>query len=161
MQLVVFEEVTRYNARMPAEPKVKTFTIQSEPKNLQPLLRGELAPLLKQAGFEEKFLESILVAAGEGITNCIRHSYQNEPNHPVEVTFEETPDQVTLKIRDYGQAIDLERVKAKENPKLPPDTPGGLGIYFMKTIMDSVEYNTAHSKGNELILIKKKQGAAS
>ncbi len=138
--------------------KKQEFRIESAPKNLQGL-RAQIAPLLTAAGFDEKTRESILVALGEGITNCIRHSYNCEPGHLIEVTLEETPDQVIFRIRDYGQPVDLERVKAKENPKLPPDIPGGLGIYFMKTIMDSMEYNTAHSKGNELILIKKKQGA--
>lgn len=142
-----------------SNPATKTFSLKSDPKNLQPCLRGNIAPLLDGAGFDEKTRESLLVALGEAITNSIRHSYNCEPGHDIEVTFEDGPGQVTLRVRDYGQPIDLERVKSKEAPKLPPDTPGGLGIYFMKTIVDSMEYNTSHSKGNELILIKKKQGA--
>lgn len=138
--------------------KKKEFSIQSDPKNLQGL-RTQISPLLDAAGFDEKTRESLLVALGEGVTNCIRHSYNCEPGKKIDIVFEEGPEQVIFRIRDYGRPIDLDRVKAKETPKLPPDTPGGLGIYFMKTIMDTMEYNTAHSHGNELILIKKKQGA--
>ncbi len=136
----------------------QTFHLESDPKHLQPLLRQQVLPLLQQAGFDEKTRESLLVALGEAITNSIRHSYQCETNHPIELTIEETPKQVTFRIRDYGQKVDLAKVKAKENPELPPTQPGGLGIYFMKTIMDQMEYNTAHSEGNELILIKFKKG---
>ena len=136
--------------------KKKIFSIKSNPKNLQTLLQGKINPLLTQAGFDEKIKASILVALGEGITNCIRHSYQCEPDHTIRITFEETPSEVTFRIRDYGQPVDLARIKAKENPKLPPENPGGLGVYFMKTIMDTLEYNSCHSKGNELVLTKKK-----
>lgn len=160
MQLIVLRRVTGYNgSMMPGNSKKKIFSIKSDSKHLQPLLRKDILPLLIQAGFDEKNREAILVALGEGITNCIRHSYHCDPSHTIRITFEETDQRVAFSIRDYGDPADLERIKAKESPTLPPENPGGLGIYFMKTIMDAVEYNTSHSKGNELILTKKKQGA--
>ena len=42
--------------------------------------------------------------------------------------------------------------------KTAPKKGGGLGVYFMKAMMDGVEYNTAHRRGNELILTKNKKG---
>ncbi len=132
----------------------ETFSLQSDSNELKPL-REKLRGKMQAAGFTDKDSESMLVALCEAVTNCIRHSYQGQAGKEIQVTWEETQDKVTLKIRDFGQKIKLGEVK---EPTLPPVKGGGLGVYFMKTIMDELEYNTAHTQGNELIMSKYKQG---
>ena len=100
----------------------------------------------------------MLIALGEAVTNSIRHAYMGQPDKKITVTYEEFPEKVTFRIRDFGTKIKLETIP---KPVLPPVKSGGLGIYFMKTIMDELEYNTAHTEGNELILSKKKEGVKS
>ena len=133
------------------------FEIESQSDQLKPL-RDKLRILLEQAGFCEKTAESILVALGEGVTNAIRHSYLGQPGKKIIVSYEEFPDKVTLKIRDFGIKFDPKKVP---EPVIPPVKGGGLGVYFMKTIMDELAYNTDHTQGNELILSKKKEGIKS
>jgi serine/threonine-protein kinase RsbW len=130
------------------------FEIHSRTENLK-VIREKIRPLLQAAGFQTKEEESILVALGEACTNAIRHSHLNDPDKIVKITYEEDPQKVVLKIRDHGKKIDLSKI---QKPKLPPETSGGLGIYFMQTIMDTVEYNTAFDIGNELVLTKFKPG---
>ena len=131
----------------------KVFTLESDPSKLESL-RGQLKDFLDQTGFPPPIRDKILVCVGEACTNSIRHSYQGQTGQKIEVTAEDFEDRLTLRIRDFGQKIDLAKVKT---PKLPPTKPGGLGVYFMKTIMDKMEYNTGHSEGNELILTKYKE----
>lgn len=116
-----------------------------------------MRPFLKKAGFPEEVKEGILVAVCEGCTNAIRHAYQEVTRGKIQVTFQDQKEKITFRIRDYGRKIDLAKVKP---PQLPPQKGGGLGIYFMKTIMDKVEYNTSHPRGNELILTKYKEKGA-
>ncbi len=134
--------------------KREIFEIESDSDQLKPL-RDKLRGLLNQAGFPEKTAESILIALCEGVTNAIRHSYLGQPGKKILISYEEFPDKVTLKIRDFGVKFDPKSVP---EPVIPPVKGGGLGVYFMKTIMDELEYNTAHTEGNELILSKKKEG---
>jgi len=134
--------------------KNQTFKLDSCSEELKPL-RENLRPLITKAGFGEKDVESLLIAIGEAVTNAIRHSYQCEPGREIQVTFEETPEKIVFRVRDFGQKIKVCDVK---EPTLPPVKGGGLGIYFMKTIMDELEYNTAHAQGNELIMAKYKPG---
>jgi len=141
------------NSNQQSAVKSQTFVIQSTTENLKPI-RSKIKPLLKKAGFSDKTLESILVALGEACTNAIRHSYGCEEGHEIRVTFEDHKAKIVLRIRDYGKKIDLSKVKT---PTLPPVQSGGLGIYFMKTIMDELEYNTAHLRGNELVMAKSKE----
>ena len=137
--------------------KRENFEIESTSDQLKPL-RDKLRGLLNQAGFQEQTTESILIALCEGVTNAIRHSYLGQPGKKIIISFEEFPDKVTLKIRDFGVKFDPKKVP---EPVIPPVKGGGLGVYFMKTIMDELEYNTAHTEGNELILSKKKEGLKS
>ena len=133
----------------------KTFRIESCTSNLCKI-RESIRPLLETSPLDPKVRENILVAVGEACTNAIRHAYHEQTGNVVEVSYEETLDRIVISIRDFGKKIDLQSVRV---PTLPPEKPGGLGIHFMKTIMDRVEYNTAHPQGNELILTKfKKEG---
>lgn len=138
-------------------PQSFSWEIESETSALEPL-RQKLKPLFEGAGFSDKDVQSLLVVLGEASTNCIRHSYGNEKGKRIQITLEDKTDRILLKIRDFGKKIDL---KAVPEPVLPPVKGGGLGIYFMKTIMDEVEYNTRHAEGNELILTKYKGKAKS
>ena len=132
----------------------KVFVIGSNSENLKPL-REKIRSFLKKTGLPVKTQEEILVAICEGCTNSMRHAYLGKPGNEIRVTAQDREGEVVLKIRDYGKKIDLSKVKT---PELPSQKPGGLGIYFMKTIMDELQYNTTHPQGNELILVKYKKG---
>ena len=133
-------------------PHTKVLTIDSDPCHLQAALK-ELTPFLAKTGFSDKTVQSLLVALGEAATNASRHSYGCEKGRPIEITLEDSSEKLVIRIRDFGTKIDLRAVK---EPVIPPVKGGGLGIYFMKTIMDDLKYNTAHPKGNELIMTKYK-----
>lgn len=139
--------------------KAETLDIQlnSSPAELPPF-RERLRGFLAATGLDTGVQESIVVAMGEAVTNSIRHSYLNEGGHKIRVQAEDQSDRVIFKIRDFGRRIDLTKLKT---PTIPPEKPGGLGVYFMKTIMDELQYNTALPEGNELTLIKYKKGASS
>ncbi|MBN1688073.1 MAG: ATP-binding protein [Candidatus Omnitrophica bacterium] len=126
------------------------FEIKSDPKELQGL-REKVSRLIHQLEFSEKAANDILVALGEGCTNATRHSYEGKLDQPIHIRIEGDSKKIKISIRDFGRKIDLSKIKT---PKLPPDKPGGLGIYFMQTMMDQIEYNTKHPEGNELILTK-------
>lgn len=128
--------------------------ISSEPKHLAGC-REKMKHFLESNGaFPKETVDSILVALGEAVTNCIRHSYSNESGHKIEIEAEDLGDRIVFKVRDYGKKIDLSAVK---KPKLPPEKGGGLGLYFMQTIMDEMKYNTDLREGNELLMIKYKK----
>ena len=130
--------------------KPKVFNFTSDPGNLEPF-RNDLARYLEEKGFSKNDREDILLSVGEACTNSIRHAYSGENGREISVTVEDSGQEVTFKIRDFGKKIDLSKIKM---PELPPEKPHGLGIYFMRTKMDYLEYNTAHDLGNELILKK-------
>lgn len=135
----------------------KTLLLTSDAAQLKSL-RSQLKLLLRNAGFTAKSQESILLAVGEGVTNAIRHSYGGESGHEIRVVVEDLKDRMVFRIKDGGRKIDLTQLRM---PQLPPERGGGLGIYFMKTVVDKMEYNIHRPRGNELILTKYKDKKAA
>ena len=127
----------------------ESHSFKNDTKSLSPI-REKVRQFLKKTDFPEGEQDKIVVAVGEACMNSVMHAPSNKP---IELFLDNQEDKCLIKIRDYGTKIDLEKV---QKPELPPVKPRGLGIYFMLTIMDKVEYNTSHPVGNELILIKYK-----
>ena len=73
----------------------------------------------------------------EATINAIKHANYKNTEDTVRITIQIQEDAVIIKVYDHGQGFDLENVPIPdfENPK-----EGGMGIFFIKTLMDSVTY---------------------
>ena len=129
----------------------KKFELNASSEVLSPF-RKELRQILSAAGWEKKTSEEILLAVDEALTNIIRHAYQGRAgNMTVSVLTDD--DKVEIVLEDQGQKFDPTRVPS---PELPRHRPGGLGVHFIRTIMDQMVYEGECSAGNRLRLIKRK-----
>jgi anti-sigma regulatory factor (Ser/Thr protein kinase) len=115
-------------------------------------LRGELRLLLEQGGWQKKHLDEIVLAVDEALTNVIRHAY-GESGGTMKISFEDSPDRTEIEIEDHGKKFDPTQAPM---PELPRHRPGGLGIHFIRTIMDELIYDRAFTEGNRLRMIKRK-----
>ena len=132
----------------------ETFVITSESKNLKPL-RHRVRRLIQKSGLLPRDMSHVLMAISEVCSNSIRHSYEGISGKKIRVRIKDQRNKIEIRVRDYGKKIDFSKVKM---PVLPPTKPHGLGIYFLKTTMDYVRFNTRHARGTEVILIKLKRG---
>ena len=131
----------------------KAFQLIAEAARL-PGFRSELRKLLQEAGVGEKVTGEILVAVQEALTNIVRHSYAGKSGK-IDILFKDFPDRIEMTIRDFGEKFDPSKIPP---PELPPQKPGGLGLYLIKTLMDKAEYTSPNSEGNLLYLMKYKRG---
>lgn len=129
----------------------KTFKLNASSEVLSPF-RKELREILSQTGWEKKPAEEILLAVGEAMTNIIRHAYRGQPGE-IMVFVAASGDKVEIMLEDHGKKFDPTQVPP---PELPRHQPGGLGIHFIKTIMDQVIYDGRDPARNRLRLIKQK-----
>lgn len=129
----------------------KRFELSCRSEVLSPL-RQELRQLLGQAGWEKKAVEEILLAVDEALTNIIRHAYEGRPG-AMTLLIDDSPEKTEITLEDRGKKFDPTCVP---RPELPRDKPGGLGVHFIRTIMDQVVYDEAFKEGNRLHLIKLK-----
>ncbi len=71
----------------------------------------------------------------EATTNAIKHSNSDNPKDTVRITIHIYDDELVIKVYDHGQGFDLDSVP------LPDDLQeSGRGLFFIRELMDSVEY---------------------
>ena len=73
----------------------------------------------------------------EATTNAIKHSNFNDPKDTVRITIHICENELIIKVYDHGQGFDLDSVPM---PDFDQPKEGGMGIFFIKTYMDSVTY---------------------
>ncbi|MCB9800273.1 MAG: ATP-binding protein [Candidatus Omnitrophica bacterium] len=129
----------------------KTFHLEANAQELKPF-RAALRQLLEHAGFDEKMIQETILAVDECLTNVIRHAYGSKPGK-IEVRVQDTPHEVRFSIKDFGHKFDPTQLP---EPKLPPEKPGGLGVFLTRQLMDLVEYDPHFREGNLIHLIKYK-----
>ena len=129
----------------------KVFELEADSGALASF-RKELEALLLETGLPVKGQKDLVLAVSEALANVMRHSYEGKGGR-VRIAVEDTEERVEITIRDFGKKFDASKVPP---PQIPPEKPGGLGLYMMKKLVDRVQYNPQCPQGNELILIKHK-----
>lgn len=130
----------------------KQFELWARSEVLQPF-RKELRQILSSSGWNTKTTDGIVLAVDEALTNIIRHAYK-EPSGKIKVQIEDDPEKTEIILEDTGFKFDPTCVTA---PELPRHKPGGLGIHFIRTMMDQIIYDADYKEGNRLRLIKRKK----
>jgi len=119
------------------------------------------------AGLDEDTIFHLELCCDEASTNIIEHAYGAEDAGTITVHFQVTEDAFRVTFLDQGRPFSPEEVSepAILNPGDDASGPaltefldkmkvGGLGIHFMRKLMDEVLYNFDTERGNELTLVK-------
>lgn len=108
-------------------------------------------------GFSEKTVYSLQLATDEAATNIIEHAYGGESDDFLDITCEMRGDEIVIILHDHGKPFNPASVK---EPNLSADLAsrqvGGLGIYLMRKLMDSVSYEIDPRTGNLLTMTKRR-----
>lgn len=126
--------------------KIVTFTDAENTVQLRKIT----SQIATQVGFNKKDTNLIIVAVLEALSNIIKYTY-NGGVGKIEVRVSGEGKTLKVLLRDYGKKVDENKIVSRD---LKDIRPGGLGVHFIKEIMDSVEYMPVKN-GNELRLIKK------
>jgi anti-sigma regulatory factor (Ser/Thr protein kinase) len=116
-----------------------TLSIPSNPRYLC-TIRAFFKSLLNDLGFVDEEVGGVVLAIHEVCTNVIEHCYQRDITQRIDFTVCITPECLIIDIQDYGKKQDVATFKARE---LQDVRPGGLGTYFIRSIMDEVTYNSS------------------
>jgi len=120
-------------------------------------IREHVAGFARAAGFSERTVYSVQLAADEAASNIIEHAYEGRADQFLHLRCEYSNDRLIMIFYDHGKSFDFSTV---ETPDLTADLSerriGGLGIFLMHKLMDQVGYRVTNS-GNYLTLIKRKE----
>lgn len=120
-------------------------------------IRDMVAEVARGGGFSEKSIYSLQLAADEAASNIIEHAYEGESEASLFMTCDMKDDQIVITMRDTGKSFNPSSVK---EPNLKADLSerqiGGLGVYLMRKLMDTVYYESSRS-GNLLTMTKRRE----
>ncbi len=127
------------------------LSIPSHPKYLQ-LVRRVMEKVTHIIGFSEDDSGHITLAVDEACSNIIKHSYMNDPEKKIDICVEIHKKELKINIMDYGKQCEIREMQPRE---LDDIRPGGLGVYIMNQVMDSVEYDCSSARQNQVSMIKR------
>jgi serine/threonine-protein kinase RsbW len=108
--------------------------------------------LAVEAGLDEDQRFHIAMAVREAAINAVLHGNEYDPARQIEVTLENTGEDLKISIADEGHGFDPEKVAdpLKEENLLRGT---GRGIFLIRSLMDEVHFRQLHP-GTELTLVK-------
>lgn len=100
-------------------------------------IRRRVMELAENMPFTNEALEDIKLAVGEAVTNAIRHGNWQDAEARIEVNATADDRALTVEITNPSEPFDHS-----SRPLPAPDNlqEGGLGIHFMHSCMDSVNF---------------------
>lgn len=115
-----------------------------------------VAAAAEQAGLDESESSHCQLAVDEACTNIIEHGYGGEDRGTINLTCTPMPGELIITIQDTAQPFDPTSVPDPDlSAPLDEMRIGGLGLFFMRQVMDAVEFSYENG-GNLLVLVKRK-----
>ena len=125
--------------------------ILSRPELLAPV-RAMVISFAERFGFDEIESGHLALAVDEALTNVIRHGYEGDSGGRIWIAIglvESDPPRLRIEIEDEGRQVDPETIVSRD---LDQVRPGGLGVHFMRQIMDTCIFEPRQSGGMRLVL---------
>lgn len=118
-----------------------------------------VAAMTERFGTEHKIPSAVVndlnVALDEILSNIISYGYAPEEQSEIVVRLAIRGGAIIVDVEDSGRPFDPLRVAPPDLSKPLRDRKvGGLGIHFVKTLMDGISYQRTHGR-NQLRLIRK------
>jgi len=108
-----------------------------------------------RAGLDDHAAWQVQLAVDEASTNIIQHGYDAVPGEIELSWLVEGPDLIVT-LRDRGRRFNPDDVPAPDiTSPLEERQSGGLGLYLMSRLMDSVEFVFDDTQGNLLKMTKR------
>jgi anti-sigma regulatory factor (Ser/Thr protein kinase) len=145
---------------------ISQFEFEADAINLK-VIRNNLKHIFTDFSMEKKLADNLVIALNEACMNIIQHAYSNTENtltdasesKKILIIIKKNNQYWQFELIDFAPVVDIRSIKSRD---LNDVKPGGLGVSFIKQIMDRVEYENLNHKndkteqltGNRLVLTK-------
>ena len=106
-------------------------------------------------GLAEEVSFEVHLALDELLTNTIDYGYDDDNEHRIDLLLRLESDTLTVEIADDGRAFDpLQAAEPDLGTSIEDRARGGLGIYLVRKMMDSVAYR--RQDGRNIVTLTKR-----
>jgi len=112
----------------------------------------------EEAGLDDSGVYAIELAVDEAATNIIEHAYQGEDRGEICCSIEVNRDGLKVILQDWGNPFDPKKVPEPTlGASLEKIQSSGLGLFFIRKLMDEVQFEFSKEKGNTITLVKRRK----
>lgn len=117
-------------------------------------MRRSVTERLHQCGINESIISRIELSMYETIMNIIEYSAPSDINDRIAIDCVVSGGTVRMIIQNHGKKFDLTKIRLPDlEEHYKEGRKRGLGIFFIRTLMDKVEYSYKNNI-NKTTLIK-------
>lgn len=132
---------------------VLTMTIPAKPEYVG-VVRLAASGILSRMQFTAEEIEDVKVALSEACTNAIQYAYpKSAKKAEVMITVAQKPKAIQITVADTGKGFDTKNPPSRQLHD--KDIHMGLGLVFIKNLMDDVVVTSRKNKGTIVIMTKK------
>jgi len=133
------------------------LSVTSEMENLT-VISDFIASVTMKLGLNGDQTFALQMAVDEACANIIEHAYGGRAGGTILITCQTVNDDVVVTIHDHGRPFDPQSVARPDiTAPLEKRENGGLGLYLMEKLMDSVEWEFDAEEGNTLTMRKRRE----
>ena len=145
--------------RLNGQPENVEFSIPCK-SDYVGVVRLAVSGLATRMNFSIEEIEDIKIAVSEACTNSVQYAFDDTDNERVFISFNLFKDKLEIIIKDKGRGFDIDEIEKKPLESRALDeidekTPRlGLGITFIKSLMDETEIDSAPGSGTTVRMAK-------
>ncbi len=124
---------------------MESISINSDIENLT-VIETMVDTLSKRLGISDEVYGKILISTVEAVNNAILHGNRGDSSKKVTVVVSSDGNIFDVTVTDEGEGFSYLDIPDPTDPK-NIENLHGRGVFIMKSLSDSIEYNTT---GNEV-----------
>ena len=138
---------------MKEKPVCTKITIPSMTEYVA-VARLAISGIAGRIGFNIEEIEDIKIAISEACTNAIQHAY-TDTNQKIDITINAYTEKLEVVVQDYGKGFDPKNPVSNKHEN---DEIGlGLGLTFIKSLMNEHTVESQENKGTTVTMRKIKE----
>jgi len=132
-----------------------SLTVDSRLERLSEI--ADFVELAARAGeLNDDQIYDVQMAVDEACANVIEHAYRGRRDGTLDIVCEKRGKEFVVTIQDFGERFDPRKVaRPRTRDPLSKRNVGGLGVFFMRKMMDQVKFEFSPGRGNRLTMVKK------
>lgn len=137
-----------------SKPKSVTMTLPSSSEFVA-VTRLTVSGIAARMNFPIEMIEDLKVSLSEACTNVVQHAYPSSETGEIFITFHMYPDKLEIFVEDHGKGFNPKEAAApKDNSEHVESFGLGLGLTFIKSLMDEAEVTSIMGKGTIVRMVK-------
>jgi anti-sigma regulatory factor (Ser/Thr protein kinase) len=120
-----------------------------------------VAERARVAGMDEAAVYDLQMAVDEACTNAMQHAYSGREDGDIRICCFFQEGEFVVSVTDRGVSFDPSSVRVPDiTTPLERRDIGGLGLFLMRQLVDSIEFFSPGGAGNQVVMRKRANGGS-